>query len=65
MPPRKSATSIPHPMNNRQRNWTDKDGNTRYSCEIIADSVYFAGAKVPDVQGGADPGFDPFAEEAA
>ena len=27
------------------RSWTDKDGNKRRTAEIVADSVYFAGAK--------------------
>ena len=27
------------------RSWTDKDGNKRRTAEIVADNVYFAGAK--------------------
>ena len=27
------------------RGWTDKDGNLRRSCEVIVDSLYFAGGK--------------------
>lgn len=27
------------------RDWTDKDGNKRRSAEIVADNVYFGGAK--------------------
>ncbi len=27
------------------RGWADKDGNMRRSCEVIVDSLYFAGSK--------------------
>ena len=29
------------------RDWTDKDGGKRHSAEVIADGIYFAGAKRP------------------
>jgi single-strand DNA-binding protein len=29
----------------RNKNWTDKDGNKRYSTEVHADHVYFADSK--------------------
>lgn len=29
----------------RMRDWEDKDGNKRRSCEIVADSVYFCGGE--------------------
>jgi single-strand DNA-binding protein len=31
--------------NLRNNNWTDKDGNKRFSTEVHADHVYFAGSK--------------------
>jgi len=51
----------------QQRKWTDKDGNTRYSVEIVAESVYFAGSKKNDGQNQEDggAGFDPFADDVA
>lgn len=30
------------------RKWTDKDGNNRYSAEVVAESVYFADSKKDD-----------------
>lgn len=33
------------------RSWTDKDGNNRRTAEIVADSVYFAGAKTESPAG--------------
>lgn len=29
----------------QSRNWTDKDGNKRYTVEIVADNLYFGSAK--------------------
>lgn len=29
----------------QSRSWTDNDGNTRYSTEIVADNVYFGDSK--------------------
>jgi single-strand DNA-binding protein len=51
----------------QRRMWTDKDDNTRYAFEIIAESVHFAGLNKNDSQNQNDTGdlFDPFAEEAA
>lgn len=31
----------------QSRNWTDKDGNKRTSIEIVAENLYFGGAKKP------------------
>ena len=37
------------------RDWTDRDGNKRRSAEVVADQVYFAGAKTaPPSEGNAD-----------
>ena len=33
------------------RSWTDKDGNKRRTAEIVADNVYFAGAKTESPAG--------------
>lgn len=39
------------------RDWTDKDGGKRRSAEVIADGIYFAGAKAaPPSEGNADEG---------
>ena len=39
------------------RQWKNKNGETRYSAEVVADSVYFGDSK-PD-RGGEDTGFTP------
>lgn len=37
------------------RDWTDREGNKRRSAEVVADQVYFAGAKTaPPSEGNAD-----------
>ena len=37
------------------RDWTDREGNKRRSAEVVADQVYFAGAKTaPPIEGNAD-----------
>lgn len=36
----------------RSRSWDDKEGNKRYTTEIIADSFIMLGAKRNDAQGG-------------
>ncbi|MDD6530560.1 MAG: single-stranded DNA-binding protein [Prevotella copri] len=33
----------------QSRNWTDKDGNKRYTVEIIAENLYFGSAKKSSV----------------
>ena len=39
------------------RDWTDKDGGKRRSAEVIADGIYFAGARsAPASEGNADEG---------
>ena len=39
------------------RDWIDKDGGKRRSAEVIADGIYFAGAKAaPPSEGNADEG---------
>ena len=39
------------------RDWTDKDGGKRRSAEVIADGIYFAGAKATQPsEGNADEG---------
>ena len=39
------------------RDWTDRDGGKRRSAEVIADGIYFAGAKsTPPSEGNADAG---------
>ena len=39
------------------RDWTDKDGGKRRSAEVIADGIYFAGAKAAQPsEGNADEG---------
>lgn len=39
------------------RDWTDKEGGKRRSAEVIADGIYFAGAKsAPPSEGNADEG---------
>jgi single-strand DNA-binding protein len=51
----------------QRRAWTDKDNQNRYSFEIVAESVHFAGSKKNDDQSREDNDneFDPFSEEAA
>ena len=39
----------------QQRAWKDKDGNNRYSFEIVADDVYFAESKRDSAQTGGTP----------
>ena len=34
------------------RDWKDKEGNKRRTAEVVADNVYFAGAKVENAAGG-------------
>ena len=36
------------------RNWTDKEGNKRRTAEIVADKVYFADSKKPDILAATD-----------
>lgn len=37
------------------RDWTDREGNKRRSAEVVAEQIYFAGAKVaPPSEGNAD-----------
>lgn len=39
------------------RDWTDKEGGKRRSAEVIADGIYFAGARsAPPSEGNADEG---------
>jgi len=43
----------------QSRNWQDKDGNKRYTVEVIADEITFVGPKTPSEGGGSfagDPG---------
>lgn len=48
----------------QNRNWTDKDGNKRYSNEIIADNVYFGEGKRKDANAGAEQaGYAPAAPQ--
>ena len=55
----------------QQSTWLDKDTNTnRYSVEVVAESVYFAGYKKEDGQNDGVPNvndadFDPYAEDMA
>ena len=51
----------------QRRQWTDKNGQTRYSYEVVAESVYFAGSNKTDGQNqnGNAGDFDPFGEGAA
>jgi single-stranded DNA-binding protein len=49
----------------QRRSWVDKNNQTRYSYEVIASSVYFAGYNKGDAQASDADGFDPFAESAA
>lgn len=46
------------------RNWTDKDGQRRCTAEIVADNVYFGGAKKGGAQAASAPQNQPeaFAE---
>jgi len=41
------------------RNWTDKDGQKRRTAEILADHVYFGGAKKDGGQSGPAPQDEP------
>jgi single-strand DNA-binding protein len=45
----------------QRRSWSDKNGQTRYAYEVVAESVYFAGS---NKTAGADD-FDPCAEDVA
>ena len=37
------------------RDWTDREGNKRRSAEVVAEQIYFAGAKAtPPSEGNAD-----------
>ena len=51
-----------------KRSWKDKDGNTRYVTEVIADSVYFTDSKKNDTQSSAQlaapQGFAPVKSES-
>lgn len=47
----------------QRRSWTDKNNQTRYAYEIIAESAYFTGAKKNNES--AEEPFDPFFESAA
>ena len=52
----------------QQRSWVDeKTQTTRYTVEIVAEDVHFAGFKKEDAQnnGEYDPHFDPYANQAA
>ena len=49
----------------QRRPWTDKDNQTRYAFEVVAESVYFAGFNKGEGQQADADGFDPFAENAA
>ena len=49
----------------QRREWTDKDGITRYAYEVIADSVHFAGFNKNNGQSNNPADFDPFADAAA
>ena len=42
----------------QKRSWTDKDGNKRYTCEIVADNVYFGDSKNTGNQQEAAPAND-------
>ena len=37
------------------RAWEDKEGNKRYSTEIVADTVYFGDSKPKTAEGNAEP----------
>ena len=39
------------------RKWQDKDGNNRYSTEVVVDEVYFADSKKDASASGADSSF--------
>jgi single-strand DNA-binding protein len=48
----------------RTRDWTDKDGNKRYTTEIVGDNMVMLGGK-RDQQGGGDSnGYQPRPEKA-
>ena len=53
----------------QQRSWVDEaTKTTRYTIEVIAESVYFAGFKRDDAQNtdvGYDADFDPYGDSAA
>ena len=39
------------------RPWTDKEGNKRYSTEIVVDNMYFGDSKPENKKGGGDGSF--------
>lgn len=49
----------------QRRSWVDKNNQTRYSYEVVASSIYFAGFNREESQAGDNSDFDPFANEAA
>ena len=49
----------------QRRSWVDKNNQTRYSYEVIASSVYFAGYNRDEARADVEGEFDPYAEEAA
>jgi single-strand DNA-binding protein len=49
----------------QRREWKDKEDNTRYAYEVIADSVHFAGFNKNTGQHGNPEDFDPFEDAAA
>jgi single-strand DNA-binding protein len=49
----------------QRREWKDKEGSTRYTYEVIADSVHFAGFNKNTGQPGNPADFDPFEVAAA
>ena len=52
----------------QQRSWTDEaTGSTRYTYEVVAESVHFAGFKKEEAQNtvGVVDEFDPYADAAA
>lgn len=44
----------------QRRQWTDREGNTRYAVEVVAESAYFAGAKRNNTPAEAPDDFDPY-----
>ena len=49
----------------QRRSWTDNDNKTRYTFEVIAESVHFAGFNKNNGQAGNSGDFDPFFESVA
>ena len=47
------------------REWQDKDGNKRWSTEVVADDVYFTGEKRDSGGGGGGGGYAPFTDRDA